>query len=578
MSRFKHITKDFASAVDDRYAALYTRGRHATHEVVASAARCRPKENCPPPPPPPPPVNANYPTFSHCVNELTRYNDYEIDDIEEKCNIWIDKVVETELTSLVWTMFWGNEDVVNSTFGSKDNLVDTLVNSISAVRLNLTEYHIHAKDICKKWEADAKARTDEYIKKKEWEEVVLGATTVFSLVTMWNPFLSFGIGISGSAVAAWIDGSAEDTRSAVEEIVSSSIDDEYLTEQGRGIKAFMGLLEIVAYMAAHEDKARWDYIGQVCIFYVAKYAASGAEITRENVRDDLDQMQETIIDLQQGYAIAMFNETFHKPSREEVVHAMLANKMAFLADLMVLTAAGFSGLVTTWNWATGLIRLRSLRQTDPRYFNEKMDETITKLVNEKAELIKKVEMWDKLNKKGIKTSRPVFPRKYPYEDAYENKGVFKSKVKGDGTWGAYENVEWVEARKIWRVDVDEKGNVVVDENGKPVGKIVDEEAGYRIKAGKESTVLKELNKNVAEDKYLISKTNTESARFTKASTASKALGVVMGVATIASMITLGYEAVKTRDLLIKNIEAKVKYTNEQLDSTVESLQVWNDTM
>jgi hypothetical protein len=550
---------------------------HDTDAVVVSAARCRPNENCPPPPPPPP-VNANYPTFSQCVAELTQYNEYEIDDIEEKCNIWIDKVVETELTSLVWTMFWGDETVVNSTFGSRDNLVDILVNSISAVRLNLTEYHIHAKDICNKWEADAKARTDEYITKKKWEEVVLGATTVFSLVTMWNPVISFGIGIAGSVVAEWIDSKAEDINIAVEQIVSDSIDDAYLTEQGRGIKAFMGLLEVMAFMAAHEDKARWDYLGQVCIFYVAKYAASGAEITRENVRDDLDQLQKTIIDLQQGYAIAMFNETFHKPSREEVVNAILANKMAFLADLFVLSAAGFSGLVTTWNWAAGKIRLRSLRNTDPRYFNEDMDATIKKIVNKKAELIKKVEMWEKLNKKGIKTSRPVIQREYPYKYPYENKGVFKSKVNGDGTWGAYENVEWVEARKIWRVDVDEKGNVVVDKNGKPVGKIVDEQAGYRIKAGKESTVLKELNKNVAEDKYLISKTNTEAARFTKASAASKGLGIFMGVVTVASMITLGYEAAKTRDLLIDSIEAKVKYTNEQLDSTVKSLQSWHDTM
>jgi hypothetical protein len=542
-----------------------------------SAARCRPNENCPPPPPPPP-VNANYPTFSQCVAELSQYNEYEIDDIEEKCNIWIDKVVETELTSLVWTMFWGDENVVNSTFGSRDNLVDILVNSISAVRLNLTEYHIHAKDICNKWEADAKARTDEYITKKEWEEVVLGATTVLSVITIWNPIVSFGIGIAGSVVAALIDDSAEDRRNAVDQFVSDSIDDAYLTEQGRGIKAFMGLLEVMAYMAAHEDKARWDYLGQVCIFYVAKYAASGAEITRENVRDDLDQLQKTIIDLQQGYAIAMFNETFHKPSREEVVNAMLANKMAFLADLFVLTAAGFSGLVTTWNWAAGKIRLRSLRNTDPRYFNEKMDGAIKKIVNKKAELIKKVEMWEKLNKKGIKTSRPVIPREYPYEDPYANKGVFKVKLNEDGTYGSSENVEWVEERNIWRGDVDEKGNAVVDKNGKPVGKIVVEEAGYRIKAGKESTVLKELNKNVAEDKYLISKTNTELARFTKASTASKALGVFMGVVTIASMITLGYEAVKTRDLLIENIEAKVKYTNEQLDCTVKSLQSWHDTM
>jgi len=550
---------------------------HDTVAVVVSAARCRPNENCPPPPPPPP-VNANYPTFSQCVAELSQYNEYEIDDIEEKCNIWIDKVVETELTSLVWTMFWGDENVVNSTFGSRDNLVDILVNSISAVRLNLTEYHIHAKDICNKWEADAKARTDEYITKKEWEEVVLGATTVLSVITIWNPIVSFGIGIAGSVVAALIDDSAEDRRNAVDQFVSDSIDDAYLTEQGRGIKAFMGLLEVMAYMAAHEDKARWDYLGQVCIFYVAKYAASGAEITRENVRDDLDQLQKTIIDLQQGYAIAMFNETFHKPSREEVVNAMLANKMAFLADLFVLTAAGFSGLVTTWNWAAGKIRLRSLRNTDPRYFNEKMDGAIKKIVNKKAELIKKVEMWEKLNKKGIKTSRPVIPREYPYEDPYANKGVFKVKLNEDGTYGSSENVEWVEERNIWRGDVDEKGNAVVDKNGKPVGKIVVEEAGYRIKAGKESTVLKELNKNVAEDKYLISKTNTELARFTKASTASKALGVFMGVVTIASMITLGYEAVKTRDLLIENIEAKVKYTNEQLDCTVKSLQSWHDTM
>ena len=569
MSRYKHIIKDFASAVDDRYAALYTGGGNDTHAVVASASRCRSKD-CPPPPPPPP-ADYNYPTFARCANDLAKFEDFEIDELDEACDVWTDTIKEPELVGLVWTMFWGDELIVNATAGSKDALVDILVNAISAVRMNLTEYQIQSKAVYNKWETDAKASADKYMSSVREEEIVLAGTAFLSLITMFVPAVSIAIGIAGTVWAELVSlEEVEKRKMAVENIVSGSIDNSYLTEQGKGIMDFMKLLEMVAFMMK-ADPDRWNYLGQLLIYYVGTYGVSSVPVTHKLVRDDLDRLQRTIIDLQRGYVRAIYNEALDKPSRREVINALLASKVTFVADLMVLGTAGTAGFATVWDWSAGLIRLKSLKSTNPEFFRHDLDRDFQIMAENRADMLKRVKTWEKAAGR-IKPPRVTIPRTHEFRDVFELENPSSL------------NIETLDDLEMGSLNDLETGSWDDPEPRRPPSdkyKNVEWDAGageYRIKKGREGHVAKILKKRTVQERYLIAKANTQASKFTKATTASKGLGIAMGVFTVAVMIAKEYEAEKTRDYFIESIELRVKYHAEQLDSTVKSLQLWHNIM
>ena len=285
---------------------------------------------------PPPPVLPTKGTAAYCLGAIGggRYNDTGGDRIIAACNKWQESVEVLYTTNSMWTKIWESEDIVVSTFGSKDALASTLAGAISAINMNIPEFIAQANASRQSWLRDVNSVIDDYALAGE---ITIGTSAFLTLLCFVPSMCEPGLLASQAVDLVGHNLFANKDLKSIENIFSHGLDTIYLSEQGKYIKGMMDLLQTTATMMNHRDPT-WTYIGRMLLYYLSTAAASNVTYTAADVRMDLDRLQTAIPKLD-AYVNAFSDVAFGMRTFPEIEHALLVDKYLFWSQV-VLTIPG----------------------------------------------------------------------------------------------------------------------------------------------------------------------------------------------------------------------------------------------
>ena len=292
--------------------------------------------------PPPVPTKGRMP---HCLWIMkNKYNESSV-LADSTCQVWEDTFNEHHYGNILWQQVWRNDTLMAAAFGSRETLVSSIVDAISAARINITEFGIQANVSRQLWVDNINDAIYTYQSTRSGDDAVAIVDGILCLV----PALAVCevLTLSSTAVGIYAHRKAGDSLNIIKEAFSHGLDTVYLSEDGKKIKGMMDLLQTAATME-ETGVPDWSYIGKILVFYAATKARSEVPVTPDDVRRDLDELQITP-EMEEEYVSAIADLTFDNKTFQEVGAAVVMNKVMLTLHI-VLGATSLIKGVHVWNW------------------------------------------------------------------------------------------------------------------------------------------------------------------------------------------------------------------------------------
>ena len=300
---------------------------HTTGNTVLRAAGVRNKRSSPL-------VLAAKGTTAYCLEAIKHHNNVTEDKKIAVCKKWQDFAANLTTAVGTWKNIWGSDALVDSSFGSSDALVSSMVGAISAGRVNVTKFTLKLKNDRKKWLDDANDAIDSYGVNR----------TIGNLLSVVSAASCMSPGLCEVALAAEALGDlffkykAGVMLEKLEEMFVRGLLSLYMTEEGMHVKGMMDFMQTTFAMGNLKDPA-WGYLARMLVHYVKSAIASNSTYTDAVVRGDLNLLQNMSPSHLDGYMDALANATFKYKTFREVEEALKKNSYKSGVDLFTIVCA-----------------------------------------------------------------------------------------------------------------------------------------------------------------------------------------------------------------------------------------------